>query len=223
MVGCLGRGCARAAAAMMAKGAVETGGPHHQMAQEMPVDALASVVVVGWRWGRQRVLQPTPHRQTAAGCWGMLPLAPPLPDGVWDAGRSLGDAGGRFCPPRVDAPPERRRWGCRRMFPPTPSSSCGVGGASGRLHSRRRRQTAQGVPADAPPVLSGTGEHFRPQRWALPPAPLLLDGVGDVSRHPRPRHCPRTALEMPEDAPLRAVITARRRGCRRTLPLVPPF
>ena len=174
-VSCLGRGCARAAAAMMSKGAVETGGPHHHMAQEMPVDSLASVVVVGWRWGRWRMLQPAPHRQTAAGCWRMLPLAPPLPDGVWDAGRSLGDAGGRFCPPRVDAPPERRRWGCRRMFPPTPSSSCGVGGASGRLHSRHRCQTAQGVSADAPPVLSGTGEHFRPQRWALPSAPLSAD------------------------------------------------
>ncbi len=66
MVSCLGSGCARAA--MMSKGAAETGGPHHQMAQEVPVDALASVVVVGWRWGRRRMLQPAPHRQTAVGC-----------------------------------------------------------------------------------------------------------------------------------------------------------
>merc|ERR1711983_548208 len=84
-VSCLGRGCARAAAAMMSKGAMATGGPHHHMAQKMPVDSLASVVVVGWRWGRWRMLQPAPHRQTAAGCWRMLPLAPPLPDGVWDS------------------------------------------------------------------------------------------------------------------------------------------
>ena len=122
-----------------------------------------------------------PHCQTGCG----------MPAEAWG---TLVDASARH---GWTPPPARRRWGCWWMFPPTPSSSCGVGGASGRLHSRRRRQTAQGVSADAPPVLSGTGEHFRPQRWALPSAPLSAD------------------------TPAHAIVLGRRWSCQRVLPSAP--
>ena len=150
---------------------------------------------------------------------GMLADAPPCPP---IARRGVGcrqKPGGRWWtllpatggrPPRqtalgmlADVPTHAviivRRGGCQRTPPLSPPSSDGARGVGGR-----------------PPCAVGD--------WrTLPTATVGAPVRSIVSRHPRPRHCPRTALEMREDAPLRAIITARRGGCRRTLPLVPPF